>query len=165
MFRTAMAMVTLMLSGCMETTQPATYIYRDGTSVAEADRDHFDCDVKAAQAVPTNTQIETMPSYTTPLRTSCNTRYGSTNCTTTGGDVIGGQTFSYDANEDLRREVWARCMGDRGYTGISIAACDSTRLPAGAIGGIGNRLRAPREGACHVQITDRIGNVVYAPEG
>lgn len=159
-----MAILTVMLLSACVKPQMAAYIFRENTSVSKADRDHFECEVKAAQSVPTDTRISTTSSYQTPLQTTC---YGSgfyTTCTTTGGQTVGGETSSYDANEGLRGEFWSRCMADKGYVEVPLAVCDTQPLSEDAIDKLRARLRSPKDGACYVRITDRIGNIVYASE-
>ena len=152
----------LMLMAC----EPATerYIYRADTTVSRADRDFFECEVAAARAVPQQTQIATTPRYTTPVQTSCYNIGYSVQCSSTGGQTFGGQTYSYDANANLRSRYLARCLIDKGYTSADLPKCETSRIPSDLLGQLGGRQRQPTEGACYVPVTARIGNVVYASE-
>ena len=152
----------MLLMGCEDTTR--LYLYKDAATVARADTDYFDCELEAARAVPQDTQIETTPVYITPVRTSC-TGFGiRTTCSSTGGDVYGGQTYSYDANEDLRTEYFARCLAKRGYSATELPLCDKGSVAPSVLSKLGGKLRQPASGACYFSVTDRAGNVVYANE-
>lgn len=114
---------------------PVTVWYDKGTPGEQADRDLLACRVKGAQSVPVDQRIDTTPIYTTPTRTLCKpARHDpeATVCTTTGGEVSGGRTYSYDANEDLRADVVAQCMADLGYTQVSLPRC-TTQQETGAL--------------------------------
>ncbi len=151
-----------LLTGCEEPEQ--FYIYREGASVSRADRDFYECRLEAAQAVPQNTQVATTPRYTTPVNTQCyNTGY-SVQCNTTGGQVYGGQTYSYDANSEIRGSYRARCLIERGYSGVSLPACDSSQISTDMMQQLSRTQRAPQPGACYVPLTNDVGNILLASE-
>lgn len=162
MKRIAPLLIVVSVSACE--TPPSVYIYKPNTTVAQKDQDEFECELKASQAVPTDTQFGTTPTYTTPIQTNCYGYGYSASCTTTGGHVYGGQSYSYDANSDLRAEYWARCMVSKGYGGSELPVCPASKLPENATELLRSKLRAPREDACQVKITDRSTNLLYSSE-
>ena len=139
-------------------------MFKPGVSVARASSDLFDCELAAAQEVPQSIQVETTPTYTTPVETTCTTIGNTVTCESTGGDVYGGETYSYDANADLRARYLARCLAGRGYGVASLPPCELSRVPADLLARLSGPQRAPREDACFVSISDGAGNVVYASE-
>jgi hypothetical protein len=154
---------TLTLSACVQT--PQNYLYRSNTTISQKDSDMFDCELDASRAVPVNTQIDTTPVYRTPVNTSCTSGYyGNVQCTSSGGDVYGGNTYSYDANTGLRDEYASRCMASKGYSVAQLPPCADNVVPAGAAQGLAGALRAPKDGACTVAITNRSSNVLYPEE-
>ncbi len=157
------ALGVLFLLGC-DATQNDLYLYREGATVARADRDFFDCRLAAARAVPTNTQIGTTPTYTTPIQTNCYNVGYTTQCTTTGGQVYGGRAYSYDANSNIRTEFLARCLASKGYSAVELPRCDTSKIPQSILQRLAGKQRPPREGACYVPISENAGNVLYASE-
>ena len=162
-FRKSLACIAfLFVVGCEASTD--LYLYREGGTVSRADNDFFECELAAARAVPQDTRVETTPTFTTPVQTNCyNTVYG-VQCNTTGGQVYGGQTYTYDANSDLRSSFLARCLASRGYSVAEFPVCEATGLPASFRERLAGRLRPPAEGACYLPITERAGNIIYASE-
>ena len=59
--------------------------------------------------MPPQIQVKTTPAYTIPITTYCNTIGTQTFCDTSGGNTIGGEVYSEDANIQLRYKV--RMMG------------------------------------------------------
>lgn len=154
--------IIVLLSACVPTT--GYYLYKDGGTVSRADTDYFDCELASARSVPTDTQIGTTPVYTTPVQTNCyNTGY-SVQCNSTGGDVYGGETYSYDANADLRADFWARCMVSKGYQVTELPNCDTSKVQPAVLEKLGGKLRRPQPGSCYVQVTKNTGNIVYPTE-
>lgn len=130
------ALLLALLSGCVSDT----VWYQEGARPAVVNDAATDCAVEAVNRVPQNTQLGMTPVYTTPAQTYCTSGgFGSVNCTTYGGDVRGGDIYSYDANTGLRQQVMAQCMARRGYQLISLPVCapekvrnvevDQSRLP------------------------------------
>lgn len=103
------------------------YIYKQGSTNAELANDVLNCRVEASQRVPSSMQVGQTPTWTTPQQTSCyGTNYGygtQANCYTTGGQTYGGQTYSYDANEALRKQVADQCLARKGWRLINLPAC------------------------------------------
>lgn len=117
MKRLILAMV-LPLAGCVTDT----VWYKEGASPAKINDAATNCAVQAARTVPQNPQIGQTPIYTTPMQTSC---YGTSyvTCTTTGGNIYGGNLYTYDANSGLRDAVMSQCMAKRGYQSVELALC------------------------------------------
>ena len=150
------------LTACVPTT--SNYLYKSKADVTRADRDDFECELAASRAVPEAMRVGTTPTYTTPIQTNCYNIGYTVQCNTTGGQVYGGQTYSYDANSKLRAEHYARCMVSRGWGVVELPNCDPEKVPTSLRAKLGGKLRPPAEGACYYGITERAGNVVYAAE-
>ena len=147
------------LSGCEEAT--GFYLYRADTTVPEASRDYFECEVASAQNVPTDTRVETTPIYTTPIQTNCYPSGYSVQCYTTGGQVYGGNTYTYDANAELRGKFMGRCLVGKGYSGYELPRCKEDSISEEILTTLrSGRLNPPRTNACYVPIND-VGNVAY----
>jgi len=138
-----------------------SYLYKSGGTVAEADRDIFECRVEAAQQVPAQTRIGTTPIHTTPARTYCNPVGDRIRCYTTGGQTYGGETYSYDANAGLRADYEARCLAARGYTATQVPLCAEDALSEDVTQALSGRLQPPGARACYVPITGNAGNILY----
>ena len=154
---TLMVLCAGLVAGCGEQTNP-NYLYnkRPVTFTKKA-KDMLDCEVKAAQSIPSRTQAYTTPSFTTPV--SC---YGYT-CY--GGQTIGGNTVMYDANNDLRDRVYNQCMEDKGYlrTSYPIPECKAKQIPEGHLRS-NTIIRAPEPGACVVTSVAGKASVVILKE-
>ncbi len=157
------ALLALSLLGACGTPS-ASYLYKEGGTVARADNDYFECELDAARSVPQDTRVATRPVYTTPVKTTCTPVGGSVECTTTGGEVRGGEVYSYDANEDLRARYLAQCLRARGYSTNVLPRCKSGTVASSALQTLGGALRPPRDGACYVAVTDHAGNIAYPYE-
>ncbi|KAA2316112.1 hypothetical protein DL237_13540 [Pseudooceanicola sediminis] len=130
--KTASVLLLVALAGCAPQTPYERYTsgevmrnypYRAGASGAQTQRAITDCQVSAAQRVPQQLLVQTTPTYVTPTQTQCN-RYGTqTICNTTGGQIMGGQTYTSDANAGLRARVYAQCMADKGFRAVDLPAC------------------------------------------
>jgi hypothetical protein len=93
--------------------------------------DELECRVQAAKTVPNNTQIGQNPTYAVPSTTNCYNLGTVISCSQSGGQVYGGDTYSYDANAGLRSEVTNQCMAKKGYTYIALRSCTSTDMRGG----------------------------------
>ncbi len=160
--RNLLGVSTILLIGACQATEQ--YLYKDGNSVARADNDYFECEVAAARGIPQDTRIGTTPIYTTPVQTNCYNIGYSVQCHSTGGQVYGGDTYTYDANSKLRASYFARCLAARGYGVVELPKCDRSKVPSELLQKLSSKQRPPREDACYVPITERAGNVVYASE-
>ena len=148
---------TLALAGCVGTQ----YAYKPGATISTKDNDSFRCELAATQNVPTNTQIGTNPVFVSPATTTC-TGYS---CYTTGGQVSGGDVYSYDANNGLRSEFFAKCMINKGYKYTEIPVCTLDKKISPQLKSLlSGRLRPPKEGACAISITNRASNLLYDGE-
>lgn len=137
-----------------------TYAYKPGATVAQKDQDNFECRLAATKQVPINTQIATTPTYRTPTETRCD----GFSCVTTGGQTLGGQTYSVDANAQIRSEYYGRCLAAKGYTFYPVTPCPKNSVPTELHPLITGRLREPSEGACLAILSSRAGNIVYPSE-
>lgn len=161
-FRGLVGSAFLALVACVPTS--SDYLYKSNADVARADSDDYTCELEAAKAVPASMRVGTTPTYTTPSHTNCYRVGNSVQCTTTGGQTYGGDTYSYDANNNLRKEYYARCMAAKGWSAVSLPNCNMDKVPVVLKTQLVGKLRAPAEGACYVPITKRAGNIVYASE-
>jgi hypothetical protein len=117
--RSVAPLLLLLAAACV----PYRGYYKDGAPVARLNGDLTECQVQGVNRVPANTQIRTTPITVTPGRRVCSG--DGTSCTYIRGDIIGGETYSYDANAGLRERVVAQCMGARGYRPVEIPLCPS----------------------------------------
>jgi len=97
--------------------------------------DALNCKIEASQRVPQNTQIWTSPSYQTSSFATCNQIGYSVFCNSSGGDTIGGGTYSVDANAGLRKQATLRCMARNGCRSVSVPPCPANVTPAQLRGG------------------------------
>ena len=116
----ALAASSLFLFGCVTDT----VWYREGAKPNKVNNDATNCAVDAAQRVPQNNQIGQTPVYGSPMQTYCSGTYYVT-CTTYGGNVSGGNLYSYDANAGLRDDVMEQCMGRKGYSRVELPVCST----------------------------------------
>lgn len=152
----------LSVGACQPTTE--NYLFRKGGSVAQTDKDYFECELAASRGVPQDTRIATTPVYTNPVQTNCYQVGYSVQCNTTGGQVYGGNTYTYDANSKLRATYFARCLASRGYQVVELPRCDSSKVPPELLQALAGKQRLPKEGACYIALTERAGNIVYNSE-
>ncbi|MFM2477317.1 hypothetical protein [Celerinatantimonas sp. MCCC 1A17872] len=125
-----LAVLTMSLAGCSSTFYSN---YKDGKPLvnfpykaensAMRQRNFTDCKIEAVQRVPQHIVSSTMPTYTTPVQTRCNTIGTQVFCNTTGGQTYGGQTYTSDTNAGLRKQAFVECLVDHGYRFVTIPAC------------------------------------------
>ncbi|SEP59980.1 hypothetical protein [Thalassovita taeanensis] len=108
--------LTAAATGCA----PLSLYHKPGVAVVQMDGDLTQCQVSALSKVPVNTQIRTTPIQTFP-RTVCD-RHGR--CYTSV-EIMGGQTYTVDANKRLRDKVEAQCMAEKGYAPVELPQCSS----------------------------------------
>lgn len=116
--------------------KPLSYpVYKGNVSWEQMKDDTLNCQVEAAQRVPQNIQIGSRPSFQTPSFTTCNGIGNSVFCNTSGGNTIGGGTYSFDANAVLRNQAANQCLTRKGYRSVSIPPCPQGVLPGQLKGG------------------------------
>ena len=147
-----------LLAGCgAQLKDNSIYMYKDRpVSLAQKDKDTFDCKVKAAQAVPTDKYSSVTPTYTSPVYCSS---YGySTSCT--GGNTYGGNVITTDVNVSLRREYSNRCMANKGYktTTFPIPQCDPKKVNTSY--SVNSKIHKPVRGACWVLGTPKAALII-----
>ncbi|SFJ43444.1 hypothetical protein SAMN04487991_2158 [Celeribacter neptunius] len=152
----------LVLGACVPTT--SYYLYNSRADVSRAHNDDFECDLAAERSVPQALRVATTPMYTTPQYTNCYKVGYTVQCNTTGGQTYGGDTYTYDANKNLRNEYYARCMVGRGWQVFEVPDCDPKKVPMDLREKLMGKLRQPAEGSCYIQLTERAGNIVYPSE-
>ncbi|MCT4370066.1 hypothetical protein CLG85_006850 [Yangia mangrovi] len=128
-----------LLAACEPTTaqlvtqgKPIDIVYpvKAGVTAGQLQNDVTDCQIEAAQRVPQQILTTTTPTHSTPAETQCVTKGKTVTCTTTGGEIYGGETYSYDANEGLRARAEGQCLSGKGYRLATIPKCpagDATR--------------------------------------
>ena len=121
----------LILAGCVPTTHDV--FWRENASPNRRQNDYTDCQVEAVNRVPASTQIGVTPTYVTPVSTTCYGSGYSTYCSSTGGQIYGGNVYSYDANAGVRANVMQQCMARRGYQLISFPSCTTAQQEIGVI--------------------------------
>lgn len=122
------ALMLLMLTSC---AGPVSFWYQANVMPGVADGELIHCRVAAAQSVPVNTQFGQNPSYVLPVTTSCVPFGAFVQCTQSGGGVIGGDVYSYDANTQLRSAEITQCMNQKGFDFISLRQCKEKDLREG----------------------------------
>lgn len=148
--------LAIALSGCVN----QAIWYKPNVSPSLNVSDRTDCEVEAAQTVPSNTQVRTTPSFTTPTYVDC---YGGF-CSVTGGDQVGGKTYSVDTNKDLRDRVMRQCMAKRGWQVVTLPYCGAGEQKAYKADPA--RYRVPGKlsaGACVIYDTTIKDFVIFAP--
>lgn len=154
---TAFVSSTIMVGCTAETVQ---YAYKNSTTVAQKDRDTLECEVLATRAVGSNMQVGTTPTYTTPVQTNCYRIGNSLQCNMIGGQVYGGNVYSYDANASLRADVARQCLADRGYTFTEIPACASNAVTPEIKQSLSGQLQPAGPNACAVLVSNRGANAL-----
>lgn len=144
--RTLLAASAIILSGCTPTAQQ-TY-WRDGATGRQWDQAVTQCQVQALRQVPQSVAVGTTPTYRTPTQTNCYAVGNMVQCATTGGQVYGGQVYSYDPNTNLRSRVEAQCMANRGYSLVTIPTCTSEQRASGTLRRVSGRLPPLRSVVC-----------------
>jgi len=109
--------LTALLSGC------ATTWYKEGATQSDFEHDKALCTVNAYRRFPvSNVSTAVGQATTTPILTSCQNSFGTTNCTTTGGQVQPAPTITRDANAGARGAAFDACMYEQGYSTVAPAA-------------------------------------------
>lgn len=131
-------------AACVVQTQSETLIWREGVDFSTRQNDYTNCEVASLQQVPraiatAQTPIVRTPQTTfSPATTRCYGAGNMVNCTTTpaivsGGQVSGGQIYSYDANGDLRQRVLEQCMINKGYQLVTLPPCTKLEAESGHV--------------------------------
>ncbi len=127
-----LTIASLALVGCMSSTPEDLYkagkplsneMYKVGATKSSYAKDTTECELAALQRVPPQIQVKTTPAYTIPITTYCNTIGTQTFCDTSGGNTIGGEVYSEDANIQLRYKVRNQCLAARNWRWVDIPAC------------------------------------------
>ena len=160
--------IGITLSACAPETN-INYLYKTGAPITFKTKtsDVLACQLEGVAKVPSNTQVDTTPSftlptYTTPVRCNSygnirgNSYSGSTSCSggvTTGGKTYGGDSYSYDANKNLRNKVEGECFFKKGYvqTTFPIPFCNPKQIPVGFITNQ-TLINEPVFGSCSVSV-------------
>ena len=138
--------ICVALAACVPTTQ-LTY-WQPGVPPVTRQSDYTDCRVEAANRVPASMQIGTTPAYTTPVSTTCSGIGNSVFCSSTGGNVIGGNVYSYDANANIRDSVIQQCLARRGYQRITFPICTAEQRSRGVTPSLSEMLPPASEVLC-----------------
>ena len=135
------------LSACVPSTTSG--YWQEGATEGRTNQAITQCQVESLRAVPPSVAIGTTPRYTTPTQTSCyNTGYNRVQCSSTGGQTYGGNTYSYDPNDGLRSRVEAQCMANRGFSVVSLPTCTSEQRRSKAFGPFPSKLPPVSSVAC-----------------
>lgn len=105
-----------LLGGCGTTG----LYYAEGVSAAARDVDLAQCQAAALRAFPYLAETRYTERRFVPPTETC-TEDGT--CTRTRGYFEGGEPYTVDANEDLRRADANACMIQRGYSRVSLPIC------------------------------------------
>jgi hypothetical protein len=147
-----------LLAGCNSTTYGPVQAYGYKPQKLETKEkivaDMLSCRLQAANKVPANTQIASIPGYSTPV--SCS------DYSCQGGSSVGGTTWTYDANTGLRNDVYNQCMYSEGYEFNTqpIPVCRPEQIPASYVSSK-TKLHSPQPGSCLIfGGVDYAGNVI-----
>ena len=113
-----MLLFAVLLSGCA-TSVPIWY--KANTPPSRSLHSATDCEIHGVQSVPASNHVRTTSTFQTPTHVRCNPVTNS--CTASGGDTIGGQTYTVDVNADLRAKVVRQCMAKRGWQLVTLPTC------------------------------------------
>jgi hypothetical protein len=143
------------LGGCNSTTYgPVSGYGYKPNSLATKEMivaDMLACRIEAANKIPTNTQITTIPGTRVPI--TCTDYWGCS-----GGGTTGAKTTSFDANASLRTDVYNQCISSKGYkTNTSaIPVCRPEQIPVSYVSSL-TKLYSPVPGSCFI-----FGGVAYS---
>lgn len=162
-----------LVAGCSGETTNSAYMYREKpTTKTQKASAMLQCEVYSTKEVPASNQTSVTPQYRTPTYTTpvnCYTGYGGyTSCTggqTYGGNIVGGNVSTTDANSGLRYRLYKSCMAEKGYktTEFPLPMCRKEQIPAGYVTPE-TILHAPVEGACAINPTQaQGGSVILLP--
>ncbi|SNY90693.1 hypothetical protein SAMN04515647_0865 [Cohaesibacter sp. ES.047] len=139
------ALMSIALSGCVTQTD---YMYKPNTSYGTKADALLECKLQGAQRVPSNTRVGSTPVYVTPATTYCSGGY----CNSYGGQVTGGDVYTYDANQELRDDLINQCLRRKGYTVTQVPVCrgKTVERPVST-----DRIQDPKQGQCVVSTKTR----------
>jgi hypothetical protein len=118
----------LVLIGC---AGPVNFWYKPGVPPNSSNTALLQCRLAGANAVPISTQFDRTPQYRTPITTNCFNTGSSVQCTQSGGQLIGGEVYSYDANAGLRNDYTVHCMNSQGFYNLSLRRCRERDVKGG----------------------------------
>lgn len=114
----ALSTALLALSGCL----PLSLYYKDGAPVSKMESVLTDCELLALSKAPVIQDVEIIPGYSIPPRTTCDS-HG--NCTTIPGRYRRTEVIVTDLNAGRRQKFEAQCMSRSGYRRVSIPTCSA----------------------------------------
>lgn len=132
------------LSACV----PLSFYHKEGVSFQTAKDAETECKVAAARDVPQRPVTWIVHRPPQPPRTVCD---AAGKCVTEPGILFPPEFITEDANEGLRREAAALCMRKRGFTRVSLAACDPKETRAVVLSSAGPMPRLTK-GTCAIRL-------------
>lgn len=133
-----MARTPLFLLSCLALGAcfPVDVWHQTGTTLQRQQADLATCETRAYRVAPEALRVEHIPPRWVPPRQYCQTVSGPKgkpreHCTTRPGYWEPAETYTYDANRNLRRAEFAACMTGRGYARVSLPQCASERMAPG----------------------------------
>jgi|LauGreDrversion2_3_1035106.scaffolds.fasta_scaffold78028_1 hypothetical protein len=114
----------LFLCSCVA-TGPVPVVYKVGSTGDQRKSAVLDCETQALSKVPRAMASAVTPAYTMPSNVQCYSTGYTVSCQEYGGQTIGGNAYSYDANQDLRDRVTMQCLANKGYQLVSLPTCDA----------------------------------------
>lgn len=119
----------LLLVSCAP--QLKTNVILPNASLTDAKKLKLECEVAATKEIPSAMATFTSPTYTTPSNTECRVAgvYSDRlDCTTTGGQTLGGELKTIDANLSLRQRVYLQCLENKGFIAYTLPICSQEQV-------------------------------------
>lgn len=127
--------------------KPLEMSYKSNASLAQIDNETLDCEIESQQRVPAAQRINNVPGYVMPTYTTCSGYGAYRSCTTSGGNVVGGGSYVYDANGELRGRAYNQCMSRKGIRMVNVLPCPTDMSK---ISGLPNKLPTSPGRICYL---------------
>ncbi len=124
-------LVCSLLIGCNSTPVLKTNTILPNSSLTDAKRLKLECEVAATKEIPSAMATYSNPTYVTPSNTDCRVAGVYSNrmeCTTRGGQVLGGEINTVDANLNLRQRVYLQCLEKKGFVAYTLPVCTPEQI-------------------------------------
>ncbi len=108
--RVVLVLLCLLLAAC------AQIWAKPGGTEAELESAKAACTTQSkAMFPPIMRQVQTAPSYSTPMQTNCTSDAWGMHCTTTGGSFVPASYSWEDANDNVRKNAFRSCLITAGW--------------------------------------------------
>lgn len=110
-------LATALLTACVSDT----VYHAPGVSIAARDAAFAQCQAQALRQYPVRNETRTRPPTFIPATETCD---AAGVCTRTEAYWEPGETYIVDVNRDFRRTATQGCMGDAGFSRVSLPFCE-----------------------------------------